>query len=436
MKIIKAGTACILLSLLFFSAEVLGASCPYCGRIYGEPAPGDEARVYELRRQHELTCPARPHGTPPPPAVRLYGAVTIYNPTDQKLNFQIRSLEGGGWSDATVEAHGSYYHWQVLPTSFQIRYDTSFAPGNQEQTYDLGHNVIRGRKPRWYEGRRYELNIRAESIDLQTASEKTVESYTTYCVVTIENTSDRPINYQIRYRKYEDWAETTTVEAQGSYYHWAEESADFAIKFDRSFKEGYQGKTVSLQHNTVKGRKPTASDGRRYELKIDGEKIKLDKVPADKHVLGAMETGKETKTDGEDASLTAAEVSVTGTGQGETRKGAFGEATRAEGSVTLTYMPRIDGVIPTVDDSWKAKMIEDQTSEANSLYQTQVWEFQSGKFGKARAIIRGSETGASGTATGWGAPVPGNRKAGTFPIQFGVEFAGEGISLKHFSKAY
>lgn len=434
MKITRMSAFLVLGVILLSPAEVIGASCPYCGRVYGEAAPGDEARVDELRRQHELTCPSRPRGKTR--SATSYGVVTIYNPNDQQVTFQIRSRQDGIWSDAKVEAHNSYYHWQVLPASFQIRLDNSFKPGYQEEIYELGHNIISGRKPKWYEGKRYELAIIAEQIGLQTAAERTVESYTTYCVVTIVNTADRPIDYQIRYRRDGDWAKTTTVNAQSSYYHWVEDSAGFKIKFDRSFKKGYQNKTASLKHNKIKGRKPTADDGRKYELKLDGEKIKLDKVPVDRHILGAMSTARAGDDYIKAALLTAADVSLTGTGQGQTSKDSFGQAKRAKGSVTLTYMPRIDGSIPTVDDSWKATMIEDQTSEANSLYKTQVWEFRSMKFGKARAVVQGSETGATGTATGWESGVPGNRKAEKFPIRFSVEFAGESISLKQFSKSY
>lgn len=46
---------------LIIAQQAPAASCPYCGKVYGEPAPGDEARVYELRRQHEAEC-AKLHG--------------------------------------------------------------------------------------------------------------------------------------------------------------------------------------------------------------------------------------------------------------------------------------------------------------------------------------------------------------------------------------
>jgi len=46
--------------VLWTTVEASGASCPYCGRGYGEAAPGDWARVEGLRRQHEANCPSRP----------------------------------------------------------------------------------------------------------------------------------------------------------------------------------------------------------------------------------------------------------------------------------------------------------------------------------------------------------------------------------------
>jgi len=37
-------------------AVAFADSCPCCGQVYGDPAPGDQARVYNLRRQHEAQC--------------------------------------------------------------------------------------------------------------------------------------------------------------------------------------------------------------------------------------------------------------------------------------------------------------------------------------------------------------------------------------------
>lgn len=48
----------VLLILLLLPGAALAARCPYCGQEYGAPAPGDEARVYALRRQHERECAA------------------------------------------------------------------------------------------------------------------------------------------------------------------------------------------------------------------------------------------------------------------------------------------------------------------------------------------------------------------------------------------
>ena len=42
---------------LFLNPNVaLADSCPCCGQSYGDPMPGDESRVYQLRREHEASC--------------------------------------------------------------------------------------------------------------------------------------------------------------------------------------------------------------------------------------------------------------------------------------------------------------------------------------------------------------------------------------------
>lgn len=55
-----------LLCLIFLSALALTAeadSCPYCGKSYGDAAPGDESRVYALRSAHEASCGASSSGS-------------------------------------------------------------------------------------------------------------------------------------------------------------------------------------------------------------------------------------------------------------------------------------------------------------------------------------------------------------------------------------
>jgi len=49
-----------ILVLSFHGGFVFADSCPYCGQEYGEPMPGDESRVYALRRKHEASCLSRP----------------------------------------------------------------------------------------------------------------------------------------------------------------------------------------------------------------------------------------------------------------------------------------------------------------------------------------------------------------------------------------
>ncbi len=421
MRIAKLIQVWVVLGLIMTPGELLGANCPYCGRSYGEAAPGDEVRVYGLRTAHESSCPSRSDPGRGGWTTASYGVVTIYNPNNREITYKIRKRRGGPWHTARVKANGSYYHWQSHPVNFQIRFDASVEPGYQEKSYSLDCNTITGRKPRPKEGKKYELTISGGDIDLQVASDKTKETYATYGVVTIVNETDQSINYQIKYTRYGSWGETTTVGAKSTYYHWVELPASFAIKFDRSFSEGYQRKTVKLKHNEIKGRKPTANDGRDYRLTSKGTRLGLSASKAKNHKM---------------ASLTADDVSMVGTGHGQTKKETFGNATRAKGTATLTYMPRINGAIPTEEGSWKAKMIEETTSPENAPYKTQVWEFKSKTFGVATATIQGSPTGASGTATGWYSPIPGNPGGEKFRITFGVQFSGRQISLTNFAKSF
>lgn len=58
MILTRSTLATVILSMLLCSSAQAG-SCPYCGQQYGDAMPGDEARVYALRREHEANCPAR-----------------------------------------------------------------------------------------------------------------------------------------------------------------------------------------------------------------------------------------------------------------------------------------------------------------------------------------------------------------------------------------
>lgn len=48
--------------VIWMPSLAVADSCPCCGQAYGTPAPGDEARVYELRQIHEASCCRQPPG--------------------------------------------------------------------------------------------------------------------------------------------------------------------------------------------------------------------------------------------------------------------------------------------------------------------------------------------------------------------------------------
>lgn len=61
-KTLAACRGWLLLLVALTGSTALAASCPYCGQVYGDPMPGDEARVYGLRQEHEANCPYRNQG--------------------------------------------------------------------------------------------------------------------------------------------------------------------------------------------------------------------------------------------------------------------------------------------------------------------------------------------------------------------------------------
>lgn len=50
----------VIIMLMSITTAAYAAKCSYCKRQYGEAMPGDEKRVYALRRQHEVNCEKRP----------------------------------------------------------------------------------------------------------------------------------------------------------------------------------------------------------------------------------------------------------------------------------------------------------------------------------------------------------------------------------------
>ncbi len=56
MKIRKILWMTIIIVVIISGKTAFADSCPHCGQGYGDPMPGDETRVYGIRRQHEAEC--------------------------------------------------------------------------------------------------------------------------------------------------------------------------------------------------------------------------------------------------------------------------------------------------------------------------------------------------------------------------------------------
>lgn len=146
------------------SVQVLAAECPYCHQDYGEAAPGDAARVYALRQEHEASCSRSHHGNDQPAETSAnYGVVTIYNRTNKAITYKLRRTAGGRWHRTTVQPGLSYCHWHNLS---EAKFEIAF-PGKH---YNLDYNTVTGKEPVWTDGREYAFQGAAGDLDLITGA--------------------------------------------------------------------------------------------------------------------------------------------------------------------------------------------------------------------------------------------------------------------------
>lgn len=169
-------------------ALVLADHCPYCLQEYGDPAPGDEARVYALRADHEADCPWNPANRPATGGdegwsddsggggwqFSGYGVVTIFNNTSVRMPFQLRARGDRDVKEYAVEPGSYYFFYDYDPAAFVIWFDWSNDPGSQTQTYDLPHNTV-NYEPTYRDGREYAFVEIAGGVDLNVSSGRIAE---------------------------------------------------------------------------------------------------------------------------------------------------------------------------------------------------------------------------------------------------------------------
>jgi hypothetical protein len=120
----------------------------------------------------------------------------------------------------------------------------------------------------------------------------------------------------------------------------------------------------------------------------------------------------------------AAQISNLGRGEGTAKDGkTFPQAEKGEGTFSFSFLQRDQGAIPTFSGEWKANREKDVTAE-NSSTDSQIWVFESEKYGKARGTIQGG----AGEVSGWTVTAYGR----SIKIKFGVQFSGDQMRLTSF----
>jgi hypothetical protein len=344
--------------------------------------------------------------------------ITIYNPNSSAIKYRLQTVAGGRWYDHTVEANSSYFHYQPGAARFSIEFDGSFAVGYQRRHYTLSHNAVTW-KANARDGRKYEFTRTGDNVDLIKASAATTLSHTQYGVVAITNGAAYDVPFQIQYTANGFWDDLKLRPGESRAY-WIEEPAKFRVRFDDDPSSTNRQVTYALEHNMVHGRTPRYSDGRPYYFSPGAGRVAFMKGERP-HV-----TAKP--------SLPGFNVSIIGRGGGSTADGrTFPDAVRASGTMTLEYT--VDGSSSSRTVSWKAAREEDITSDVNALYRTQIWKFTSEQLpgSTATATIRGSASGASGTASVFYLPVRGKESV---KFKFDVQFAGDHLTISLIRKAY
>ena len=177
-----------LLILAAGPAVVLADSCPYCGRTYGDGAPGDEGYIASIRAAHEAECPWNPANQPATGGdegwsddsggeqwqFSGYGVVTIFNNTSMRMPFLLRARGDRDIKEYAVEPGSYYFFYDYDPASFTIWFDGSYEPGSQEKSYDLPHNTV-NYEPTYRDGREYAFNEADGGVDLHVSSGRITE---------------------------------------------------------------------------------------------------------------------------------------------------------------------------------------------------------------------------------------------------------------------
>ncbi len=136
--------------------------CPICGR--------------DMPLSHDFTHGAgqdRPQRPDPRPPIRqephnpyAWYVVTLRNRTDRRIEYDVRSLAGGGWGRWTLEPGKGRYHYDQRPGAFQIR----FTSGGVSTLYRLDTAYVRKVRAEFDDGTPYHFGMKGSRVDLMTGA--------------------------------------------------------------------------------------------------------------------------------------------------------------------------------------------------------------------------------------------------------------------------
>jgi len=243
-----------------------------------------------------------------------------------------------------------------------------------------------------------------------------------YGAAKFHNRTNGTISFRVRRKPRGSW-EDVKLESGRWHWWWQECPCRFHCTWDGSFKAGYQSRTREVYWYGYRS-KPSDGDARDWQFVRRGDRIDL--------VPGSSEKIPSTRQP-----TLPATVSLMGRGTGTANKKNMRLSTSASGTFQLTFMPRVNGVIPTVHGNWQMqwkKIIGDRKDPNRK----ELWVLTGSGFhgmGARRQTINITMQGGAGTGSYWSTKVPGNPRAGTVKTKVHVQFSGTNVRLS-FTKVY
>lgn len=243
-----------------------------------------------------------------------------------------------------------------------------------------------------------------------------------YGAAKFHNRTSGTVSFSVRTKPGGAW-KNASVASGAWHWFWQECPCRFHCTWDSSFAPGYQARTREVWWYGF-DRQPSDSQARNWQFIQQGPSIDL--VEGADAPIPDVETPSPAP-----APSPATRVSFIGRGSGEADAPDFREAKSARGTWTMSFLPRINGLIPELSGGWQLQWLRIEGRRDDPL-RTEVWNLSMDGFhgvGYRHQTLNIRLVGGAGTIGPFTTGVPGHEAAGLVPFRVGVQFVGSTVNL-------